>query len=375
MRDEFTIFKLEFYQEYLHMLLERVSRLFEKIIACRTTGSIIETAFEFFTGMQNDGEKPNLKRLDVDKGLFISFQQGNDINSSKNLLLGIRIDDLTLKRKKPRWKDAKTCLKGEHVIKSFIIAECLCWLETIMLTGQSIPLGIFLYDITINPPKLMDILAECGLDESLVLLLEPTSNTPCMVEKGYSRTIIKGDPSDLATIKRNLEENFSPSHPIYPVDMKNPLSFRFLPGAEYATITSNNDSFSMQIHHQPFQVGYKQNVFDWLENAGISKKNIIENIYFQGARFNPNHEIFSIFEDSYEKVFSKKPYLEWHPNPSFASILHKSHPETCTIIIGPGNPFLKGSRKERLEKKDADAFHDFLATILAKFGPISTLSF
>nr|MDO8111430.1 hypothetical protein [Candidatus Sigynarchaeota archaeon] len=274
-------------------------------------------------------------------------------------------------------------VSGRGISKLFIVATLLDWLDTIVENHMVSALRLAFYEWHDRSIAAMDQFAAVfPIDHALAWFLEPTGMLACPAEKGFGKftvSIAPGKGTDatglpraeiIAKLAAAIAGRFKPSHPVYPLDPANRLSFRFLPGAQIATpvIAASQNELHVTFSHHPLADQFKQEVAEFINTTGAklgtgTTLRVKTDYHFPGAKFSVAVPKFQQFIATHKQLSGKEPYLEWHVNPSMASVVYKHHPAASGVVFGPGDPFVPGDDQDAITAKDADDSREFLETL------------
>ncbi len=264
---------------------------------------------------------------------------------------------------------------GRGIAKACIVAELLDWLDGLPSRHLLGTLRVVFYEWDDACAVAIDqFAAVLPVEHAFAWFMEPTGSIACPAEKGFGKLAIDFDrgetgiPQDASiTLARAISERFKPSHPVYPLDPNNRLSYRFLPGAQIAiaTATAPRGTIHVAFSHHPLTDKFKQDLVEFAISQGskLGARNGLRTrteYHFPGARFDTNSPGMQRFTAIHERLFHKEPYMDWHVHPSMASAVYKRHPAAAAIIYGPGEPFLVDDAQAAVTAREAADFRDLL---------------
>ncbi|HME52027.1 MAG TPA: hypothetical protein VKM55_07405 [Candidatus Lokiarchaeia archaeon] len=316
--------------------------------------------------------------------LILEQEPRSSRSGPMTLAILVKIPEIESSEKTSRIVTRDGRYRARGVVKAFIIESLLDWFkelpERYLLSGVK----VVFYKWHENSLSALDqVAARFPMDHTLAWFMEPTSMLLCPLENGFGALSINF-PSNLTSDQGKLDliaeladaitEHFKPVHPMYPLDPKNLLSHRFLPGAEIAiaTMTRNRGEMKVSFTHHPLSDEFMQGLVEFINakssELGIGEKfRVTTNFHYGGAKFNSDAILFKQFIVSYKKIFEKEPYLDWHVHPSIASCIYKHHPDAAGFILGPGDPFFLNDDQEAITIADAAQFRDILDAIGNEF--------
>lgn len=271
---------------------------------------------------------------------------------------------------------------GRGIAKAIIIATVLEWLEALPVHHVLGSLRLVFHEWHDGNMAAMDqFAAVLPVEHAFAWFMEPTGSLACPVEKGFGKLVISFSPGETslppdasARLAKDITGKFKPSHPVYPLDPANRLSFRFLPGAEWASANATGPRGDVHVafSHRPLSETYKRDLVEYANNQGnrIGARNGVRvrtDYHFLGAKFCTRHAGSRRFVKLHEAVLGKEPYMDWHPQPSMASAVFKHHPGADGIIHGPGEPFLLDDAQAVVTARDVQDLHDLLEATGSEF--------
>jgi hypothetical protein len=273
---------------------------------------------------------------------------------------------------------------GRGIAKALIIATLLDWLDDLPSRHLLAALRVVFYDWSDANLGTIDRFAEVlPVDHAFLWFMEPTCTMACPAEKGFGKLTVsfgsgeQGAPGDVAEmLAGNINDRFKPFHRVYPLDPKNRLSFRFLPGAQHAAATATGTAPRRVVHvafsHHPLADAFKQELAEHINVQGKRLCNgdaprIKTEHHFPGAAFDAGSPAMQRLIAIHLRLFGREPYMDWHVHPSLASAVYKHHPAAAAIIFGPGEPFLVDDGQAVVSTREAAEFRDVLESAADDF--------
>ncbi|MBN2152071.1 MAG: hypothetical protein JW839_11530 [Candidatus Lokiarchaeota archaeon] len=269
---------------------------------------------------------------------------------------------------------------GKGIAKALVIATVLDWLEGLPSPHLIGSARVVFYDWSDASIGAIDrFAAVLPVDHAFLWFMEPTGSMACPAEKGSGKISVtfgppgpgvEGDlPEKLAS---SINDRFKPSHPVYPLDPDNRLSYRFLPGAQTAVATATGAGPMRAVHvafsHHPLAAAFKQELVEHVNSqgkrlgAGAGLRVVTEH-HLPGAMFDAGTPGMERFVAIHRRLFQKEPYVDWHVHPSMASAVYKQHPAAAAAILGPGDPYLVDDGHAVVSAREASDFRDLLEAV------------
>ncbi|MEX2684950.1 MAG: hypothetical protein Q6373_025470 [Candidatus Sigynarchaeota archaeon] len=273
---------------------------------------------------------------------------------------------------------------GKGIAKALMIAVLLDWLGDLSSPHRVGTVRVVFYGWSdANIGAVDRFAAVLPVNHAFLWFMEPTNAMACPAEKGFGKLTItfntdgSSTASDMAEkLSRSINERFKPSHPVYPLDPNNRLSFRFLPGAQHAVASPSSETSPPSIYvtfsHHPLAPAFKQDLTEHV-NAQGKRLGVGDGLriktehHFPGALFDTRLEAFQRFIAIHRRIFFKEPYMDWHVHPSMASAVFKHHPAAPAVIYGLGDPYLVEDGQAIVSATDASDFRDLLGAVGEEF--------